>query len=89
MTKEPKILEIHYLDHVSIEHDENGVGEIRKAEPLCCTAFGQLLRETDVFVTLLCSYDNEKKNFKERDLRAYGIVVLKCCIIERKELVSK
>lgn len=49
--KERKILEIQYLDHVQLEHGEDGVNEIRKAEPLVCTAYGELLKETPVFVT--------------------------------------
>jgi len=87
--KERKLLKIEYLDHVSLEHGEDGIEKIRKAEPLICTAYGELLKETPVFVTILHGYDNKGKGFTHKDLRASGVLILKSCITERKELVPK
>ena len=86
---ERKVLRIEYLDHVQLEHGQDGINEITKAEPLTCIAYGELLRETPVFVTLMSSYDNLSKGFTHKDLRASGVLILKSCIIERKELVPK
>ena len=57
--KERKLLKIKYLDHVSADHQTDGLKELEKTEPMTCVAYGELMKETESFVTLLCSYDNE------------------------------
>lgn len=81
-----KIVKIEYLDHV-----ESRKGDPKLTKPVHCIIYGEILKETKVYITVLAYYEKRLHIFdsEEYELENFAMTIVKSTIIERKELVVK
>ena len=80
-----RVLKLVFQDHAS--GDDVSLAEIQQAKPVVTVVYGEVVKDTDSYLTILTSY--EKSKLPQSSAKGCAWTILKSTILEIVELTPK
>jgi len=81
---EKRVVKVEFLDHSQVQDIK--LDEVKKAQPIRCHAYGELLVEAPSYIIVLCTYQEEVEDSEPQNC---AMLILKGAIVNITDLTPK